>query len=166
MSTESYFIAVSYQFSDTENRGLHSHAVEPNCDLGTIGFAFNMDRCFFCELATTLCLSNNLFVLLSRWDQLVIGEFDFCVDVMHNAATIHHTQHLVWTQLNPLDLLFETSLALAVLRERCNACAGDVLGGSDDNFLVGRFLLALNPTCDLVDCLQCIDLAVRWAFVS
>ena len=43
MSSESHFVVVSYHFSDTEDRSLHSHAVELKCDFGTISFAFNMD---------------------------------------------------------------------------------------------------------------------------
>ena len=43
MSTESHFVVVSYQLSDTEDRSLHSHAVGLNCDFGTICVAFNMD---------------------------------------------------------------------------------------------------------------------------
>ena len=43
MSSESHFVVVSYPFSDTGDRSLHSHVVELNCDFGTICFALNVD---------------------------------------------------------------------------------------------------------------------------
>ena len=43
MSLESYFVVVSNQFSDTEDRSLYSHTVKSNCNLGPICYAFSMD---------------------------------------------------------------------------------------------------------------------------
>ena len=73
------------------------------------------------------------------------GELNLCVDSVHEVATVYHASDLVRAQFNLFDILLETSLALAVLGERCNACARDVYGGSGDYLFVSRLLFCSQP---------------------